>query len=62
MFTVLDERTYQDLVPGSRVSLDGIRFLGPEALIATKEHTHREKDHLDVLALRRIAAERQEDR
>jgi hypothetical protein len=57
MFTVLEERTYRDWLPESRVSAAGIRFLGPQALIATKLHTQREKDQIDVLALQRIVAD-----
>jgi hypothetical protein len=59
MFTVLDGRTYQDWLPQTRVNPQGIRFLGPEALIATKLHTHREKDQIDVLALRRLLVDGQ---
>ncbi len=57
MFTVLAGRTYDDFLPYARETKHGIRFLGPRALIETKRGTHREKDAIDILALRRILAD-----
>ncbi len=54
MFTVLDGRTYADYADDVRLSPDDIPFLGPQALIRTKTGTRREKDQIDILALRRL--------
>ncbi|MBN2452558.1 MAG: hypothetical protein JXR77_19395 [Lentisphaeria bacterium] len=56
IFTILEQRTYRDWLPESLVSPDGIRYLGPRGLILSKQHTHREKDQIDVMALRRLLA------
>jgi hypothetical protein len=56
MFTVLAGRTYAEYLPASQKSEDGVRYLGLDDLIATKRHTYREKDQIDVLALGRIRA------
>ncbi|NOY82490.1 MAG: hypothetical protein GXP31_15940 [Kiritimatiellaeota bacterium] len=57
MFTVLAGRTHDDFLPHTRTTEHGIRFLDPQALIETKQGTHREKDAIDILALRRILAD-----
>jgi len=57
MFTVLAGRTYDDFLSYTKTTEQGIRFLGPQALIETKHRTHREKDAIDILALRRILNE-----
>jgi len=62
IFTQVEGRTYQDLADRARISPGGVRFLGPAALIETKQHTHREKDQIDILALRRLAAEEEPGR
>jgi hypothetical protein len=56
MFTVMRGQTYQDLINRSHHSTIGdanINFLGAEALIELKEPSDREKDQIDVAALRR---------
>jgi len=54
LFTVLNGKTYQDYIRGAEVSADGIQYLSIADLIETKQNTHREKDQIDILALRRI--------
>lgn len=57
IFTLLAGKTFADYLPRARKSAQGYLYLAPGDLIATKEWTQREKDAIDVLALRRILAE-----
>lgn len=61
MFTVLAGRSYTDFAPSCRKAAGGYRFLCPDDLVKTKQHTQREKDQIDILALRRIAREQAAD-
>jgi hypothetical protein len=57
LFVRMGGRHYEDLLPYSRhVELDGVRvpYLGPEGLILLKQDSLREKDRIDVLALKEI--------
>lgn len=57
LFTVMRGRTYADFAKDARqLEIDdcSIRYLGPEALVELKSASHREKDRLDVSALRAI--------
>jgi hypothetical protein len=59
IFTQLRRRRFADFaVTACRIELNGvtIRYLAPQSLIDLKFESVREKDHLDVAALRRILA------
>ena len=56
MFCLIEGKTFAEYLPETRLSADGFRYLSPAALIETKTHTRREKDLIDVLALREIQA------
>ena len=58
IFTRMRGKTLQDFRPGLRyLEILGARvaYLGPEDLVFLKQASRREKDQLDVAALRRIA-------
>jgi hypothetical protein len=57
IFTLMRQRTYEDFAATARaLEIDGvaIRYLAPEALIELKSPSARDKDQLDVSALRAI--------
>jgi hypothetical protein len=57
LFVRMGGRHYEDLLPFVRhVDIEGVRlpFLGPEGLILLKQDSVREKDRIDVLALRKL--------
>ncbi|MGD9160279.1 MAG: hypothetical protein PVG39_17825 [Desulfobacteraceae bacterium] len=54
IFTMLNEKTYEDLFPESNISDQGIHYLKRAALIEIKKKSYREKDKIDVLALEKI--------
>ncbi len=54
IFTLLNERTYEDLLPKTRVTTKGVPYLNRETLIAIKEGSFREKDKIDAIALKRL--------
>lgn len=59
VFTLMRSRTFADLSATARsleVGGTAIRYLAPEALIELKGASVREKDQLDVAALRRLLA------
>jgi len=59
LFTLMRSHTFADFIGAARsVEVDGvsIRYLSPQALIALKSPSIREKDQLDVASLRRIIA------
>jgi hypothetical protein len=59
LFTLLRAHTFADFeVTARRLEIDGvvIRYLAPEALIELKSQSIRDKDKLDVTALRAILA------
>lgn len=59
LFTVMRAHTFSDFVATAlRLDIDGVavRYLSPESLIALKSASEREKDRLDVAALREILA------
>ncbi|MDQ3623364.1 MAG: nucleotidyltransferase [Verrucomicrobiota bacterium] len=59
LFTVMRSRTFGSFAAGARrLEIDGVivRYLAPEALIELKSPSAREKDQLDVAALREIIA------
>jgi hypothetical protein len=59
LFTVMRSRQYADFVGSARRLEIGpavVRYLGPEALLELKADSTREKDRLDVSALREILA------
>ncbi len=57
IFTILNEQTYNDLIPNIRLSEQGIPFLEREALIEIKKNSFRDKDKIDVLALKKIMSD-----
>ena len=57
IFTLLADKNYNDFLPSARKNDQGILYLDPQSLIETKRHTHREKDSLDILALKNILKE-----
>lgn len=62
VFTLMRSRTYGDFSAKARtlvVDETPIRYLAPEALIELKSPSSREKDRLDVAALRDLLAGRQ---
>ena len=57
VFTLMRSRTFEDFSSTARqIVVDGvpIRFLAPAALIELKSQSTREKDQIDVAALRRL--------
>ncbi len=54
IFTIMSEMKYQDFIVNAGRSQDGIRYLSPPDLILTKQSSHREKDKLDIITLKRI--------
>ncbi len=57
LFTRMGGRRFEDLLAFVRhAEIDGVRvpFLGPDGLILLKQSSRREKDRIDVLALRRL--------
>lgn len=57
LFVRMGGRHYEDLLPFiQHVDLDGVRipFLGPEGLIMLKQDSVREKDRIDVIALKKL--------
>jgi hypothetical protein len=59
LFTLMRSRTFSDFAATARrLEIEGVtvRYLDPMALIELKSASDREKDHLDVAALRRIIA------
>lgn len=57
LFIRMGGHHYDDLLPYVRhITLEGVQipFLGPEGLILLKKDSVREKDRIDVLALRRL--------
>jgi hypothetical protein len=56
VFTVMRGRRYADLIHSTeetRIGSETVRYLNAEALIALKEKSQREKDQIDISALRR---------
>lgn len=65
IFTVMRGRKYSDLVDDVRVTRIGgtaIPFLSPAGLILLKQDSSREKDQIDIAALRKLADEGNDDR
>jgi len=58
IFTILSGKTYNDFWPSAKRNPQGIAYLDPESLIKTKKNTRREKDNIDILALRKILKEK----
>ncbi len=59
IFTLLSQKPYEEYAKRARRTSGGIPFLHPEDLISSKKSSMREKDKLDIFALKRlIAAER----
>lgn len=54
IFTVLSERRYEDFRSNAKQNSDGILYLHPSDIIATKQTSLREKDKLDIMAMTRI--------
>lgn len=54
IFTVLDQQTYEDLLPQTRITEQGIVYLNRSAIINIKKKSKREKDRIDVLALEKL--------
>ena len=54
IFTMLNEKTYDDLLPGCRISEQGICYLDRNTLIEIKKSSLREKDKIDILALQKL--------
>ncbi len=54
IFTLLNEKTYDELLPETSISEQGIYFLNRKALIDVKKKSHREKDKIDVIALQKL--------
>lgn len=60
VFTRMSGRHFADFIAGAGTFLMGtrsVRYISRRDLIALKEHSVREKDRLDVLALRRLEQE-----
>ena len=57
IFTELDGKSYNDFLPHTKENIDGITYLDANGLIELKSNTFREKDKIDVLALKRILEE-----
>ena len=54
MFIVLNEKTYEDLLPHTEETEQGIKYLNPDALIDLKKDSFREKDKIDIHALKKL--------
>lgn len=54
IFTLLNEKTYNDLISRTEKTKQGIIFLNREALIEIKGHSFREKDKIDAIALKKL--------
>jgi hypothetical protein len=59
IFTLIAGRRYEDFAPRAGRTADGLLYLSALDLVAVKSGTRREKDTIDVLALKRILSERQ---
>ena len=60
IFTKMKGKTYEDFLPNSKTTTvygQAIRYLNPQQLIELKKGSYREKDVLDVLAMKRVLAE-----
>ena len=57
IFTLIDGRRYEDFAPQAGRTADGLLYLSAQDLVAVKSGTRREKDMIDVLALKRILHE-----
>jgi len=55
IFTMLDEKTYEELLPQTKVTEQGIVYLNRVALINIKKKSMREKDRIDALALKKLS-------
>ena len=60
IFTILSGKIYNDFWPSAKKNTQGIAYLDPESLIETKKNTRREKDDIDILALRKILKEKKD--
>ena len=59
LFTLMRNRTFADFAATARrLEIEGVvvRYLAPESLLELKSASRREKDRLDVAALREIIA------
>lgn len=54
IFTVLNEKTYDQLSQNTNRTKQGILYLNRGALIEIKKNSSREKDKIDVLALQKF--------
>ena len=54
IFTILNRNTYDDLLPRTNKTEQGIRYLNAESLIAIKKDSLREKDKIDIIALKQL--------
>jgi hypothetical protein len=54
IFTLLNEKTYQDYLAGTKKTDKGFLYLDPENLIETKRDSLSEKDKIDMLALQKL--------
>ena len=54
IFTMLNEKNYEDLFPGSSMSDQDIYYLDRKTLIEIKKNSCREKDKIDILALPKL--------
>lgn len=54
IFTMLDQKTYADLLPQTRTTEQGFVYLNRGAIIDIKKKSMREKDRIDVLALEKL--------
>ncbi len=54
IFTLFNEKTYHDYLDGSRKTEQGFLYLDPKNLIETKKNSLREKDKIDILALKKL--------
>jgi hypothetical protein len=61
IFTVLNEKTYKDLLPKTEKTKQGITYLNREALIEIKENSYREKDKIDSIALKNLKEDNSAD-
>lgn len=56
IFTLLNEKTYDEFLTETSISEQGIYFLNRKALIDVKKNSYREKDKIDVLALKKLGS------
>ena len=54
IFTILNEKTYNELLTDTGISEKGIYYLNKKALIDIKKNSYRERDKIDVLALQKL--------